>query len=192
MKLKKKTKKRIARVVAVIMCIMMLVPIITYFLPGSSAADSQLLTMKELAENQKVLKGPYEVVGVQTGDRIHIAVKNNSFVYVDLLGIEAPDIDSADGELEKNAGEQSYKNARRLIEGHAVYLEYDGEITNKTESVKSLVYLDDGTLLNEKMLLDGFARTSPALPDAQKESFLAAQDEAKRTEAGLWGSFWKN
>lgn len=191
-KLKKKMKKRITIMFSAIMCIMLLVPVIAYFLPYSSVAGSRMLTMNELTENRKILQGPYEVVGVQTGDRIHIATENNSFIYVDLLGIETLDIDSADDEREKNAAEQSYQNARRLIEGHVVYLEYDGEIENKTESVQSLVYLDDGTLLNEKMILDGFARISPALPDAQKESFLAAQDEAKRIEAGLWGSFWKN
>lgn len=203
-RLKKRTKKRIIQVIAILLTLMMLLPLIAYLIPNSSASDikQQLnkvtgTTNEEETNNPEPVKiipeawkGPYEVIGVDTGDRIHIAYNEKEFEYIDLIGIDAPAFWEAENEEEKEAGEAAYSNARSLIEGNQIYLVYDEEDITE-EKIEALVYLEDGTNLNLQMLKDGFAKASSPLPEEVEEAFLNAQKKAEDEEAGLWADFWK-
>jgi micrococcal nuclease len=120
-----------------------------------------------------------------------LLVKENGVLkIVQLIGADAPELT---GPLKGRqcfdykalSGAATYFKANREIS-----LGIDGKAGEKDVFGRDLryIYLPDGTLYNEKLIRDGFARESnPKNTDYKmKDALLKAQEEAKVSGAGIW------
>lgn len=100
------------------------------------------------------------------------------------IGINSP-------EMEKNGKVECFaENAknfnRQLVENQTVSLEKDISNKDKYGRLLRYVYLD-GTLINEILISQGFAKTDLVPPDTKYASiFKQAQQEARQDNRGLW------
>lgn len=84
-------------------------------------------------------------------------------------------------------GKEASLYNRQLVEGKSVRLEKDISESDKYGRLLRYVFLDDGTLVNERLVREGYAYASPFPPDiAKKELFKEAEVDARTHERGLW------
>lgn len=106
-----------------------------------------------------------------------------------LLGIDAPE---TEGTRRKGGaqcfGSEARAHVRERVVGRRVRLEFEpGETRDRYGRTLAWVRLDDGTLLNESLVRDGYARVYRRMPRSRRDAFDAAEREARRAQRGLWG-----
>lgn len=131
-----------------------------------------------------------EIMRVVDGDTL-LARVNGKKTRIRLTGINAPESVHPDESKNTEEGRRSSAYLKSLIqEGDKVYLEYD--ISPQDQHGRDLCYVyyvEDGELvmLNEKMLLDGYAYTIVVEPNVKyRERFAEDMKQAKKNKAGLW------
>ena len=68
-----------------------------------------------------------------------------------------------------------------------VTLEFDVEKTDKYNRLLAYVYLEDGTMLNKKLLEEGYAKLATYPPNVKYvDEFKAIQKEAREENRGFW------
>lgn len=98
-----------------------------------------------------------------------------------LIGVSAP-ANNAKG------GKESFSFLKKLLEGNRVQLEVDEKLVDAYGQARYYVYLDDGTLVNELVLLRGYARAVITHPNVRhREKLLEAEKLAKTFRRGIWG-----
>ena len=130
--------------------------------------------------------GPYEVVKVVDGDTLKLMI-NGEKKNVRLIGIDTPE--SVHPTEEKNVpeGTLASDHTKELVGDSEVYIEYGTEPQDRYGRPLCYVYLPDGTMLNEKILEDGYAKVLIVGKNKEyKERFYEIQDEAKAEGRGLW------
>jgi micrococcal nuclease len=123
------------------------------------------------------------VTRVIDGDTIEIA----SGQKVRLIGVNAPE--TVDPRRPVGCfGRQASDFAKAQLTGKPIRLEKD--ISNKDKYGRLLRYVWlDGQLFNEELIAAGFAQVSTYPPDVKYQPrFTAAQDIARDTHRGLWGT----
>lgn len=75
---------------------------------------------------------------------------------------------------------------QRLVLGKRVRLEYDGAANKGRGGPRAYVYLEDGSLVNEEMLRDGYARVDSSRPFGRMKQFQALEAEAREASRGIW------
>lgn len=117
-----------------------------------------------------------------------------------LLGIDTPekfqsnklDKDSKKSGQDKktiqNLGQMASDYVKNMVEGKRVRLVKEPG-TDKDKYGRSLryVYLEDGTLVNAKIIQDGYANVYPT-PISKLDEFRKYEKEARENKRGLWGN----
>lgn len=100
------------------------------------------------------------------------------------IGINSPEMEK-NGKIECFA--QNAKNFnRQLVENQIVSLEKDVSDKDKYGRLLRYVYLD-GTLINEILVSQGFAKADNIVPDTKYASiFKQVEQEARQDNRGLW------
>ncbi len=132
--------------------------------------------------------GYSRVTEVFDGDTI--AVKQGDHTEkVRFIGLDTPETHHPDKAVQC-FGKAAHKQLESLLEGHDVRLESDSTNTNRDRYDRLLryVYLDDGTLLNLKMIESGYGFAYTLFPFAKRDEFVAAQASARDQNLGLWGN----
>jgi micrococcal nuclease len=120
---------------------------------------------------------------------------------VRLLGIDTPeaydsdkldrdaDRTGQDKETVKKFGELSSDYVRELAEGKKVILKKEVGYENRDKHGRLLryVYLENGTLINAKIIQDGYGQVFERYPISKTEEFRRYQKEARENKRGLWG-----
>ncbi len=116
------------------------------------------------------------------GDTIELA----SGERVRYIGINAPEsVDPRRGT--ECFGKEASEFNKDLVEGKIVRLEKDSSDRDKYGRLLRFVYPEDGTLANEVLVREGYARVSTYPPDVSKKDILrAAEQEARDNKRGLW------
>jgi micrococcal nuclease len=84
-------------------------------------------------------------------------------------------------------GKKAKQYNQDLVEGKLVRLEKDVSDTDRYHRLLRYVYLSDGTMVNEKLVADGYARVYTYPPDVKFNSlFLKAEQSARKANLGLW------
>lgn len=84
-------------------------------------------------------------------------------------------------------GKEAAAFNRELVEGKTVRLEKDVSETDRYGRSLRFVYLEDGTLVNERLVSEGYAYASPYAPDiSKKDIFKKAENKAREEKKGLW------
>lgn len=173
--LRKKQYGRLALALAVIA----LAVAIQYWQAQNLPAADELKT--NLLNNDNVA-----VSRVIDGDTFAYEADGDEHV-VRLLGVNTPETKDPRKPVEC-FGEEAHRYSASLLEGKSVRLESDpaSQDLDKYQRELRYVYLPDGTMLNELLLLNGFALATPEYPFTLSEEFVKLENEASFAGRGLW------
>ena len=135
------------------------------------------------------VQGPYQVSEVIDGDTYRITRPEGTST-VRLIGIDTPETKHPDRPVEC-FGKEATQAAQQLLDSQTVWVHDDPTQDAQDRYGRQLVYLwlADGTLVNEKLIRDGFAiEYTYEKPYQQQDAFRAAQDEARQASRGLWAA----
>jgi micrococcal nuclease len=87
-------------------------------------------------------------------------------------------------------GETAAAHTKALLEGKNVRLEPDSTNSDRDKYNRLLryIHLPDGTLVNAKLIRDGYAFAYTVFPFTRLEEFRSLESGARAANAGLWGS----
>lgn len=130
----------------------------------------------------------YLVTKVVDGDTIKIKIKNfigiaTRYEMIRLTGIDAPEL--GQGQI----GMLSKKHLKKIISqsNWAVRLEFDTVQRDKYNRLLCYVWSIHGWMINEKMVLDGYALAYTIPPNVlYSYRFVKAQETARSNNLGLW------
>jgi micrococcal nuclease len=131
---------------------------------------------------------PVRITQVNDGDTVSIRYKTapvgtSKTERVRLVGIDAP-------ELKQDPwGRASARHLKELISKNdwIVYLELDIEQRDKYGRLLGYLWSKDKQLINEKMILDGYAVAYTIPPNVKyAERFIEAQKSARTRKTGIW------
>ncbi len=129
----------------------------------------------------------YKVIKVTDGDTLHIDY-NGTDEKVRLIGINTPETTDPRKEVEC-FGKEASDRMKGLVEGKIVRIEYD-ESQNLRDAYNRLlayVYLEDGEMINRKMIAEGYAYEYTYMtPYKYQSEFKQVQNIARTSERGLW------
>lgn len=132
--------------------------------------------------------GLYTVTRFSDGDTISVDM-NGKKEKVRFIGVDTPETHKP------NAPVQCYGPAasaftKTIIGKNKVRLEADPLSTNRDRYDRLLryVYLPDGTLVNERLIRDGYGFYYPYFPFKKSGQFEIAQNKARSETKGVWGN----
>ena len=151
--------------------------------PSSANSNKRIEVTKEATTTGKITAGEMaRVASVIDGDTIDLTDGRR----VRYIGIDAPET-AHEGKPSECFGNESKEENKRWVVGKTVRLEIDVSATDAYGRLLRYVYVGD-TMVNEMLVIGGFARAWNVLPDEkQADAFLAAQFEAREMSRGLWG-----
>ncbi len=148
-----------------------------------------LLLLPSLALCEPVMPqdlAPAVVDHVVDGDTAWFMVDGEN-TKVRFIGIDTPETVHPNKDVEAYGEEASSFTKDALPEGAEVWLEYDTELKDRYDRDLCYVWLADGTMLNQTLLLKGYAQVYTFPPNVKYEDlFLEAQRTARESGAGLW------
>ena len=149
--------------------------LIGYFLPHKSSYIKEVPAL-------------YRVVKVIDGDTIKVDV-GGEIETVRLIGIDTPEIANPYNPREDYFGPEAAQYAKQLMERQLVYLIPDPMESNRDKYDRLLryVFLEDGTLINAKLIKEGFAFNYIYEPFQFMKQFDYLEKQAKENRLGLWG-----
>lgn len=137
-------------------------------------------------KNTSAIAGEYEVVSVTDGDTFEINY-NGTKTKVRLIGVDTPESVHPDSKKNNEYGKQASNYTKSLLEGKTVKLEFDVSPTDKYGRLLAYVYLENGEMLNEKLLKEGYAQVATYPPNVKYvENFKDIQKEARENKVGFW------
>ncbi|VAW07692.1 hypothetical protein MNBD_ACTINO01-2357 [hydrothermal vent metagenome] len=119
---------------------------------------------------------------VTDGDTVRVAFADGTIERVRLVGINTPE----NGEC--LAGEAT-QALTALLGSREFTMTTDVSDRDRYDRLLRYLWLDDGTLVNESLVADGFALARDYPPDSEYvDRFAAAQQRAEAATLGLWAS----
>lgn len=132
------------------------------------------------APDQKV-SVPRLCVRVIDGDTLELEGGDR----VRLIGVNAPESVDPRRPVER-FGMEAAEFTRRLAEGKAVRLEYDGETRDQFGRTLAYIYLPDGSLLNAEIVRQGYGSAYTRFAYRRQAEFVLLEREAREHGRGLW------
>jgi micrococcal nuclease len=131
----------------------------------------------------------YRVVEVIDGDTVKVDI-GGEIETVRLVGMDTPEIANPYNPREDYFGPEAARYAKQLLEKQSVYLIPDPMQSNRDKYNRLLryVFLEDGTLINAKLIKEGFAFNYMYEPFQFMKQFDYLEKQAKENRLGLWGS----
>jgi micrococcal nuclease len=132
--------------------------------------------------------GLYTVSRFVDGDTIVVNMQGTDQT-VRFVGVDTPETHKPNTPVQCY-GPAASAYTKQLIGSNQVRLESDEKSTDKDRYGRILryVYLPDGTLVNKKLIENGYGFYYPYFPFTKSDEFSAAQTVAKNANKGLWGN----
>jgi len=106
---------------------------------------------------------------------------------VRLIGVDAPEIENRKyGRKGEYFGKDAKYFLNELVRGKQVRLERDQEEFDRYGRLLAYLYLEDGTLVNKKLIEQGYAEAYQKFPYRYKQDFKLAEQAARQGKKGLW------
>lgn len=120
------------------------------------------------------------------GDTIEIEL-NGKTERVRMIGIDTPETHDPRKPVQC-FGEAAATHTKQLLEGKNVRLEANPQDADRDKYRRLLryVYLPDGTLINAKLIEDGYAFAYTVFPHPKLDDFRAFESTARTANRGLW------
>jgi micrococcal nuclease len=132
--------------------------------------------------------GLYTVTKFSDGDTIEVDM-NGHRETIRFIGVDTPETHRPNSPVQCYGPEAS-AYTKTLIGSSSVRLQADPLDTNRDRYGRLLryVYLPDGTLVEDKLISEGYAFAYTQFPFQKKAAFQALEDTAKQAGKGLWGA----
>jgi len=132
--------------------------------------------------------GLYSVSKFVDGDTIEVNMNGHNET-IRFIGIDTPETHKPDTPVQCY-GPEAAAFTKSFIGNNSVRLQADPLDTNRDRYGRLLryVYLPDGTLVEEKLISEGYAFAYTLFPFQQKAAFVALENQAKQAKKGLWGA----
>lgn len=166
-----------------------LIPLLIFFLIGCAKED--IVTYKDSTWTKNITEEAKDkqegfiqatVERVKDGDTIVL----NDGQTVRLIGVDTPETVKPNAPIEPY-GEEASAFTKQILTGKVIYLEKDVSETDQYGRLLRYVYLEDGTLLNEYLIKEGYGKMVTYPPDVKHvELFKEAQIYAMENNKGLW------
>ena len=137
--------------------------------------------------DQAITQGDFDVVErVVDGDTLLL----QSGERVRLIGVDTPEIKHPKKPVEY-FGKEASAFTRRVVEEKRVRLEFDQANAARGHKDRygrtlAYVFLEDGTLLNAKIIKQGYGHAYTQFPFSRMEEFRRLEREAREEQRGLW------
>ena len=129
----------------------------------------------------------FTVKTVVDGDTFHVYQKNGKYERVRLIGLDAPEIHDSEHKKGGYYGKEAKMYLNKLINGKKIRLVYDELHYDRYGRTLAYAYLPDGTFINAKLIINGYAQILTIQPNSKYASyFLKLQKEARDKRLGLW------
>ncbi len=130
--------------------------------------------------------GLWHVAKVVDGDTINVTMGTGKET-VRLLGIDTPETHDPRKPVQC-FGQRASDYTKSLLEGKDVRLEPDPTDSDRDKYHRLLryVYLPDGTLINAKLVSEGYAFAYVIFPLTKLDEFRALETDARQHNRGLW------
>lgn len=179
LKLTKKQKKQLIGLV--ISVIIVVVGLIT-----GTINKEELKKLLGIEQTQQSSEGKYKVIEVTDGDTFKIEY-NGKESKVRLIGVDTPESVHPDKSKNTQYGKKASNYTKELIEGKYITIEFDVSETDQYGRLLVYAYLEDGTMLNKKLLEEGYAKIATYPPNVKYvEDFTKIQEEARKNKKGFW------
>lgn len=144
------------------------------------------ITIKNPFAKKPVPVGYYRVVEAVDGDTIVVEM-NGSQERIRMIGVDTPETHHPEKPVQC-FGLAAAKFTKDLVDGKVVRLENDQQSNNRDRYDRLLryVFTEDGTLLNRKLIEDGYGFAYVSFPFDKQQEFLTAEREARQNNRGLW------
>lgn len=133
-----------------------------------------------------------EIVRVKDGDTYVVSVREEE-ITVRLIGVDTPESVAPEGYYKENSEEGKEVSAivkEKIKKGDTVFLEYDIEKCDKYGRSLAYVYFEDGKMVQEWLLENGYAQTMTIQPNSKyADLFASMQKEAMKAQKGLWADY---
>ena len=186
MKLTKKQKKYI---IETLIALIILIPGIIAGTVKKEEIFSALgiqTKIKTSKKNTSAIDGEYEVISVTDGDTFEINY-NGTKEKVRLIGVDTPESVHPNSKKNNEYGKQASNYTKNLLERKVVKLEFDVSPRDKYGRLLAYVYLENGEMLNKKLLKKGYAQVATYPPNVKYvEDFKTIQKEARENKVGFW------
>ena len=154
-------------------------------------AKEQKEEPKPKPEESEAEDGRYDAVAtvsrVVDGDTVEIEPAVDGNDEVRLIGVDTPETKDPSEGVEPY-GPESSNYTTSVLEGEKVELEFDEERTDQYGRLLAYVYLAGDEMFNGELVEGGYAQVYTVEPNARyEERFLAAQEEARNADIGIWG-----
>jgi len=140
-----------------------------------------LLSQSPSSAAQKLTEAT--ITKVNDGDTVTLLMNNKKFK-TRLIGMDAPEMGQG------SWGKKSREYLRKLLKQSdwRVFVETDADKQDKYKRLLVYLWLQNGEMLNERMLLDGYAFRFTMKPNTRYvERFKKAQQTAREKKRGVWG-----
>ena len=130
---------------------------------------------------------PVKVKRVVDGDTF-VALSDGEEYKIRLIGIDTPESVAPEEYLEKSGkqnteeGKDASAYTKSLIDGQTVYLDFDVQKEDKYGRVLAYVYLEDGQMLQDILLQNGYAQLMTVMPNAKYADHFAEVVRTAREE----------
>ncbi|MBI1952467.1 thermonuclease family protein [Candidatus Saccharibacteria bacterium] len=138
-----------------------------------------------LSSNQP---GLYKIVNFDDGDTVTVDM-NGTVETVRFIGVDTPETHHPDRPIECYGTEASVYT-KKLIGSQKVRLQADPLNTNRDRYGRLLryVYLPDNTLIEQKLITEGYGFAYTYFPFEKSAEFSAYEQTAKTAGKGLWSA----
>lgn len=155
------------------------------------AVSSGLLINRfpELKNKAEVAQpGLYSVTRFVDGDTIDVKMNGNTET-IRMIGVDTPETHRPNTPIQCY-GPQASDFTKNLIGSNSVRLQADPLDTNRDRYGRLLryVYLSDGTLVEDRLISEGYGFAYTLFPFEKKERFVAEEQMAKDAKKGLWAA----
>ena len=150
-----------------------------------------LLALK-LTRHEKLIEsnqpGLYSINHFIDGDTVAVNM-NGSVETVRMIGVDTPETHKPNTPVQCY-GETAASYTKNLIGKNKVRLQADSLDTNRDRYGRLLryVYLPDSTLVEERLIQNGYGFAYTQFPFEKSEQFKADEQEAKTNNLGLWSA----
>jgi micrococcal nuclease len=156
----------------------------TVILYAISTQTNLLSSSAQVAQQKQ--PGLYPISKFIDGDTIEVNM-NGYTETIRMIGMDTPETHKPNTPIQCY-GPEAAAYTKALIGNNAVRLQADPLDTNRDRYGRLLryVYLPDGTLLEQKLVSEGYALAYLAFPFERKADFATWEEQAKAANKGLW------
>lgn len=145
-------------------------------------------------EPDKTKKYPMTFVRAKDGDTY--VVKSGLYeITIRLIGVDTPESVAPSTYSKENTEEGKTVSdiiKDKIATGETLYAEFDTETEDKYGRTLVYLYFENGTMIQDWLLENGYAKTMTVEPNIKyKEYFANIEQRAKDEKKGLWNGFFE-